>query len=495
VNPEFLPPFVRWLVPPLIFLAFVLFGLGWFLPKAWAGIEWLWWNAVLGRSRTGKSIRTLAVRDFRLLIREKEVDDGAARPLAVLLAIGSRMGGMFRLTRDLKRLAKEKEDVSFETSIQNLNEGWRSGMPPPILAEYMQDIQGSVGGINRHFDKLRGQCAVANVTYLLGNLTKGNELAKENWRYAESHESKTDYELKWMASYALFNSTLFLGDFQKAMKLMADFWLKHFANLKEVEKDNVIGKYENCLTVNPVLSVPRHMILAAAFAGEPKYDPEFWPSPDYFNRLTSSEERNDERIWLTSWYETAKSMCQSQDDVISLDFSHAYAGFHLTLMYNDPGRLGHGAKDDLSRRAREAFESITDSSPIVSRYAKWGFFGIYHLVTGDPEEALKSLRRAAEYSAISGNKFADCIFTCCHAVAAQRADRHLKPEVDYYLAEANRLAKRLGRAFYWDLCQAASAEVSSLREKPAQADRLDARSRIGRASKRILGIFRSESKK
>jgi hypothetical protein len=166
--------------------------------------------------------------------------------------------------------------------------------------------------------------------------------------------------------------------------------------------------------------------------------------------------------------------------------------FILTLMYINPGRLGHSAKEDLSRRAKEAFESIGDDSPIVSRYAKWGFFGIYHLVTGDSDEALKSLRRASEYSEISGNKFADCIFMCSHAVAAQRVNRDLKPEVDYYLAEANYLARRLGRAFYWDLCQAASAEVSSRRGKPIKAERLDARRRMGRANERILAIFRSD---
>jgi hypothetical protein len=490
VIPDSLTQFlVRWLLTPLIFLVVVLFGLGWLLPKAWAGLEWLWWRVWLGDSAMGQSVRTLALKDFRLLIREKEADDGAARPLAVLLAIGSRLVESVRLTRKLRRIAKEKEEHNFETSIRSLNEGWRSGMPPFILIEYMQGIRESARTIHDYRDKIRGTCAVTNIMYLLGDLTEGNKLAQANWKEADRIEPKTECQLKWMASYAYFNSTLFLGEFKKAMELMANHWLPHYARLREDEQRKIITTLSDLMTVNPVLSIPRHMILAAAFDGSPIYEPKYWPSPEEYNRL-NSEETNNELVWLTHWYEKSKRMCE--EEVISLDFSHAYAGFHLTLMYRLPGKLGQSAREDLGKRAREAFDSIGENSPIVSRYAKWGFYGIYQLVSGDTEEALKSFRRAAEYSAVSGNKFADCIFMCCHAVAAQRLNRHLKPEVDYYLAQANLLAKRLGRAFYWDLCEAASSEIDSLRGKPARAKRLEGRSKIGRAGKRILSIFRRD---
>lgn len=483
--------FVRWLLTPLLFLIVVLFGVGWLVPKIWTGFEWIWWKYWLGGSSMGTSIRTLALRDFRLLIREKETDEGAARPLAVILAIVSRLVEFPRLTRNLSKIAKEKEAHDFEVSIQSLNEGWRSGMPPLILVEYMQGIKKLAEGRSDHRERLKGKCAVANVTYLLGNLTQGNERAKENWRDADSNEPKTECLLKWMASYAYFNSTLFLGEFKKAMELMAGFWSPHYERLREDERERIIEALKDVMTVNPVLSIPRHMILAAAFNGEPIYKPSFWPSLDAYNRL-STEQSNDELVWLTSWYEKAKSMCQG--DVISLDFSHAYAGFYFTLLYRTPGKLGEDARADLGSRAKQAFDSIGDNSPIVSRYAKWGFYGIYQLVSGDTQEALRSFRRAAEYSAISGNKFADCIFTCCHAVAAARAYPHLKPEVDYYLVEANLLAKRLGRAFYWDLCEAATCAISLQRGKSARGDRLKARSQMGRAGDRILNIFTRERK-
>jgi hypothetical protein len=115
-------------------------------------------------------------------------------------------------------------------------------MPAPILKEYMKGIQESVAGINHHKDRVRGRCAVANATYLLGDLAEGNKLAKKNWEYARGHESDTDAELKWMASYAHFNSTLFLGEFEKAMELMADHWLVHYAKLDPVEQEKVLNR-------------------------------------------------------------------------------------------------------------------------------------------------------------------------------------------------------------------------------------------------------------
>ena len=488
MTPEsLLSGILRYLIPPVVFLVFIWFGLGWLLPKLWNRLEWVWWRVWLGRTLMGNSIRTLALKDFHLLVREKETDEGAARPLAVVFAIGSRLVEFPRLHRYLRKIKNEKEEYMFKTSIQNLIEGWRSGTPPPVLAEYMKIIQDGADSEGDPRQRLRGRCAVANVKYLLGDLKEGNAMAKENWKYARSQEPEIECEFKWMASYAYFNSTLFLGEFDDAMELMMDHWGPHYARLSVDQQEKLIRMLSGILTLNPVLSIPRHMILAAAFSGSPRFERKFWPSGEEFDHLPS-EDRNSELVWLTCWYENAKRMCEG--DVISLDFSHAYAGFYLTLLYKAQEHLDRAARQNLSRKAEAAFDSIGENSPLVSRYAKWGFLGIYYLVMGSAEEALKSLRRAAEYSAISGNKFADCIFMCAHAVAAQRVNRYLKPEVDYYLAEASRLAKRLDRVFYSDLCEKASSEVSRSRGNCAKAERLDARSRGGRAGERILSIFR-----
>jgi tetratricopeptide (TPR) repeat protein len=325
------------------------------------------------------------------------------------------------------------------------------------------------------------------VKYLLGELKAGNTLAKRNWDFARKQTAEDDDQFMWMASYAYFNSTLFLGEFEEAMELMARHWNKHYAGWDPEKKRKIIEALSNVLTLNPVLSIPRHLILAAAFHGSPRLEKQYWPSETKFEQL-SPDERRSELKWVECWYDEARRICENE--VISLDFSHAYAGFFLTLLYQSQEHSAEESGEDLGQKIEKAFNSIGDDSPIVSRYAKWGFYGIYHLVNGNSEEALSCLRKAAEYSAISGNKFADCIFMCCHAVAAQRVKRHLKPEVDYYLAESRRLAREMDRAFYFDLCEAAASEVSLLRGKTGDAERHRERSKNGRAGERILSIFR-----
>ena len=474
------------LKPPVFFLV-VAFLLGWFLPKLWSGIEWTLWRLLLGGSTSGRTIRDYALRDFRMLIHQREVDEGTVRPLAAVLAVGTRLTELPRLRRDFRRIKLEKEEHMFKAAIQSLTEGWRSGMPPPILGEYMKIIEESSSGVKDVQQRLQGLCAVANVKYLLGDLKEGNALAKRNWDYARKQTAEDDDQLMWMASYAYFNSTLFLGEFEEAMGLMAHHWRRYYAESGPEKKKRIIETLSNVLTLNPVLSIPRHLILAAAFNGSPLFEKEYWPSQPQFE-LLSPDERKSELTWVRCWYDEAKRICDKE--LISLDFSHAYAGFFLTLLHHSQEHSAHKLGEDLCKDAENAFDSIGEDSPIVSRYAKWGFYGIYLLVNGKSEEALNCLRRAAEYSAISGNKFADCIFMCCHAVAAQRVERHLKPEVDYYLAESRKLAGAMGRTFYFDLCERAASEVSRLRGKTGKADRHDERSKNGRAGERILSIFR-----
>lgn len=474
------------LKPPVFFLV-VAFLLGWFLPKLWSGIEWTLWRLLLGGSTSGRTIRDYALRDFRMLIHQKEVDEGTVRPLAAVFAVGTRLAELPRLRLDLMRIKVEKEEHMFKAAIQNLTEGWRSGMPPPILGEYMKMIKESASGIRDVQQRLQGLCAVANVMYLLGELKEGNALAKRNWDYARKQAAEDDYQLMWMASYAYFNSTLFLGEFEEAMELMARHWSNHYAGWDPEKKKKTIETLSNVLTLNPVLSIPRHLMLAAAFNGSPRLEKQYWPSETMFEQL-NPDERRSELKWVECWYDEARRICDSE--LISLDFSHAYAGFFLTLLNQSQEHSAEKFGKDLCKEAENAFDRIGDDSPIVSRYAKWGFYGIYLLVNANSEEALSCLRKAAEYSAISGNKFADCIFMCCHAVAAQRVERHLKPEVDYYLAESRRLARAMGRTFYFDLCEAAASEVSRLRGKTGRAERHDERSKNGRAGERILSIFR-----
>jgi len=471
------------LVPPLVFLLFILFGVGWLLPRFWIVIEWIWWRLSLGGSTAGRLVRSYAIKDIQLLIHQKEIDDGATRPLAVVLALITRLIEFPRMKRDLNRMKAEKVDQMFESAIESLNEGWRSGTPPQILSEYMRIIDDTAydKAINTK-SRIRGLCAVANVKYLLGSLREGNALAKRNWENANRSEREDESEFKWMASYAYFNSTMFLGNFETAMNLMAEQWSKYYASLEDSLKESIRLQLANKLTLNPVISIPRHIILAAAFNEGPIFAEDYWPSKMVYKNL-SSNERESEIKWVGSWYEEAKSICASE--IISLDFSHAYTGFYFTLLLGEAQMQQAG----LNERINEAFDSIEESSPIVSRYAKYGFYGVYHLVCGRDKKALDNLRRAAEYSSISGNKFADCLFMCCHAVAAARLNSYLEPEVNYYLAEAEKLANTIGGNFYPELRAGAFSAVCELRGEKGKAQRYAVRSRQGRVGERILKIF------
>lgn len=481
------PQLLERLIPPLVFLLLIWFGLGWLLPRLWSGLEWLGWLALLRRSREARSLREYAIRDFRMLLLKKEHGEGAARPLAVVLAILARVAELPKLQKELRRALREREAYMFKAAIENLNRGWQSGMPATILLDYVDIIEDRASEIPQSRERLQGLCAAANVRYLLGHLVEGNAAARKNWQFARKQEPETECVLKWMASYAFFNSTLFLGQFEDALKMMSSHWQKYYAKLEAENQRRLRAELSGLLTLNPILSIPRHMILAAAFNGNPLYEVDFWPSEEIYEKL-QPRERGSEVRWLECWYDEAQRLCE--DERISRDFSHCYAGFYYTLL------IGEGEPtanlEIYAARAEEAFSRVVESSPIVSRYAKWGFYGLHHLVRGHYVDALDSLRQAAELSGVSGNRFLDCLFSCGHAVAAVHVQQHLGPEVDYYLEQARSMAGKIGRCFYFDLCEAATAEVYSARGETEEANRRIARSQIGRAGGRILGVFHRE---
>lgn len=378
----------------------------------------------------------------------------------------------------LRRMKDEKERQGFDPAIKDLNEGWRSGLPQKVLDEHMKFIEGAADGIVDVRKRLHGRSAVAAVKYLLGDLKEAHALAARNWADAKKHEKKYGPVLRWMTSYAHIGSkALFRCEFEPMMKQIAEHWNKYYVGKCEEERKEMASTLSDALPVNPVLSIPRHVILIAAFNGSPIAEAftglpanqrKYWPSRAQkwsdrtFEHLVKPNELKSEWLWVRCWYNEARKVCA--DEPIGLAFSHAYAGFYFTLLY-----LGMDEddkdRDGVKGKAKEAFEAIEvgKESPIASRYAKSGFYGIHELVTGkDSEKALEYFREAARRSAMSGNKFAivDCLFMCCHAVAAQRVERDrkvqlgqkskvdLKPEVNYYLKEARKVAEKTGASFY-----------------------------------------------
>jgi hypothetical protein len=277
----------------------------------------------------------------------------------------------------------------------------------------------------------------------------------------------------------------------------------HYSQTKEVrenqEKQIVASSKKGELTLNPVLGMSRHLILYAAFNGAPmaalkeplENQEQYWPNKSEFDKLVKKEEASEQK-WMESWYHEAVTTSSHYEDWIALDFSHAYAAFYFTLLHLE----GEAANATLREEARNALESI-NAEKVVTQYAKEGFYGIYELVAkGGSGKALEHLRKAAAYSSISGNRFAmiDLLFVCCHAVAAAREgdEQHLKPEVDYYLKEAKKLARKIGYPFYFGLHEAACAEVSKIRECTvrAQGQINTSESMVGKDKTRILRIFR-----
>lgn len=471
------------LISPLVFLFFITFGVGWLLPKMWIGLEWVWWRLSLGGSMTSRSL-WIYQRDYIvLIIKEKESDEGASRPLAVLLAMATRVTELPRMTREVKMMKADMVDRTFEATIERLIEGWQFGKPPQILQKYIMIIEDSVK--DKDIDarlRHRASSTVSMVKYALGELREGNRLARSNWEDANRLEPSYESELKWMASYAYFNTTMFLGMFRPAMKLMAEHWSKFYAPLSKSGKENIRSQLADKITLNPVLSIPRHIILAAAFNGAPVFDEKYWPSNESYRTL-SSNAGDSEIKWIDAWYEEAKNICTSEP--ISLNFSHAYAGFYFTLLLLEE----RTQETELHNKIEETFDCIEDSSPIVTRYVKYGFRGIYNLVCRQDEKALENLSLAAQFASISGNRFADCIFMCCHALAAARLDSSYKPDADHYLAEAGKLTNTIGGSFYPALWAKASSAVYELRGETGKGRRHEFKSRQGRAGDRILRLF------
>lgn len=475
---------------PLWYIIVILLGVELLLPRAWILIEQVWWRLALGASPTGRWLRRHAMKDFELSIEQRVIDGPFPRPLAVLLAIAARPFEVGRLTSNLRAKKAEALVETFQSEIEQLNKLWGEGTPPRILKDYIKDIEESAGdaAIDERL-ALWGHCTISVLKYALGDIREGNELGRKNWSAARRLESEEESELKWLASYGYFYSTLFMGNPKLAMTLMSDQWSKYYAPLTDGQKESLVRRLSGKLILNPILALPRHIILAAAFNETPNFDRKYWPGGPLYDSLKAGERENP-LAWVSAWYEEAERICRPEPT--SLNFSHAYTGFYLTLLLFEDG-MPSGYLHD---RINEVFNKIDDSAAIVAKYVRYGFSGVYHLVCGENEKALDCLSRAASFSAISGNRFADCIFMCCHAVAAarlSRPSRYLEPDIRYYLTEAEKLSRAINRDFYKKMCDAARAAVCLQRGEKAQAQRYRQRSLQGMTGNRILRIFQDDA--
>jgi hypothetical protein len=479
-----------WIYSPLWYVFLILFACEIALPRIWLAIESLWWRAKLGNSLLAVELRRSALKQFQLLIDELVNDHGLPRPLAMPWAIVLRAKRLKRATVIYRRRKTEKSPEHFESMIDLLNRLWRQGSSPALLMAYVRAIEKMADEppIDREL-RLQGKSAVAIVKYALGKLIEGNRMGKENWKLAKKLESDFDSQLKWIASYSFFYSTLFLGRRKRAIDLMSQHWGRYYSALPDEEAGQLRALLSGKLILNPILALPRHFILAFALYSELEFLKEYWPSEAVFNNLSPEDQKSPVK-WLESWYAVARSICEVEP--ISLNFSAAYSGFYLTLLLLDKNM----PVAYLHQKINEAFDSIDDSSAIVSRYVKYGFSGLYHLVCGENEKAFDNLSGAASFSDISGNRFADVLFRCAHAVAAvrlNRSNRVLDPQVDFHMKHARKMADDIQSDFYTVLCDAAESAICLQRGQKARAQRYAESSWQGRTNTRILRIFDNDA--
>jgi len=482
--------------PPLTFTAVTLFGIGYVLPRTWIHVERATWKLTFDRSEASDWVIDYALKDFQASIREIEIDDNAPRTLATMLAIGRRLKAFPALYSELKRMQEGKVEDMFPAAVDKLNQGWRSGTPARLLNQYVNIILSLAEhpAISRR-ERIRGLSSVAIVLYANGALLAGHRLSKRTFRDAQRLAPSERNLGTWEASYALLNSTLFLGYFEKSMDLMAERWSQAYVNLDKFEQTRIREELSGLITLNPILALPRHIILAGAFNdGCPQRlkDSRYWPNLAAFaeaNRDPSMGKVTREVKFAYAWYEEAKTICA--DEVISLNFSHAYFAFYCSLLVLDPD-LPDDLKAELHSRIKQAFDAIEEPAPIVSQYVKTGFQGVYYLACNRNHEALDSFRLAAVYSSISGNSFASCIFKCGHAVAAQRLRPAVETEVNFYLKEAKKLADSISGDFYPRFWAQAAAAVASLQGKSGKTQRYLLRTKRGQKSTRLMKIFEGD---
>jgi len=479
-----------WLLSPFAYVVVIVLGVEFLIPRAWNLLEHLWWRIMLGNSNLSQELRLEAKRDFKYMMDRKITRLEIPRSLAVLLTIPDRFVRLKRLTVTLRRRHAEISAERFESMIEQLNQLWRRGANPPYLNDYVQEIERSAHyrGIDPEL-RLWGLSVVSVIKYALGDVVDGNKLGRDNFKCALLLEPDPESEQKWMTAYGYFFSTLFLGRCKRAIDLMTGQWNTYYAPLGCEESASLRKRLSGKLILNPILAFPRHMLLAFALAEIIPRERRHWPNPTSFNS-TWLEDPHLKLRWFESWYDVAQDICPVEP--ISMSFTRSYSGFFLTLLLLESDIRS----SVLHERIKQVFDDAEDSPAIVAKYVRFGFSGVYHLLCGDDERAYEELSNADSYSAISGNRFADCIFLCALSVAAARLNRNtrfLAPQIKRHLARARKIADTIKSDLFTRLCDAAESAVCLQNGDKIRAQQLADLSRAGRPQSRVLRIFDSEA--
>lgn len=302
---------------------------------------------------------------------------------------------------DFELSIREKERQFFEEAIKSLNEGWRSGLPSDVLNGYMEVIENSSRRMGRR-ESLPGLCAVANVKYLSGDLIGAKRRARNNrrklrilsiWRKVKNlSKDEDDILLEWMASYARLNTECFVkGKFGRAMRRMRNQYKE------ETERDLVSGRLsdrsafdplllgtpEDVLTLDPVLSIPRNLILAAALhASRPREidgPREFirwcygkataWlPGKARQQPGENGGRLESEMRFIKERYDEVLESERANGDPVAHELSHAYAVLAFILLHlrsGDSQKEGGGSAKAGRQRMRAWIRLLMESTGIL----------------------------------------------------------------------------------------------------------------------------------
>lgn len=424
-----LAPWATWLLPSAI--AAFLFFVG------YLAFEYLAIRVVFFRRATTRELSRWAFRDFCNLLSAVGksfpwLGWGAYVPATVIRAFS-----FDRLMRRLRNLEAHKAQELFQESLREIRRLWMEGVDEPEVRRHAEVVQRLSPLIEP--DRLLGRALAANVTYLLGDLEKGRRLADQTMRDAKRYEGDRLPVLQWFASYAHANSRLFLGQFELAATILGRLWQSQYMSLSETDRKRLQNALRDRSTVNPLAAVPRHLILASAFAGKSLRRFETQPEPD--------ELITDDLQWANQWYELGVKLSkdgETQTDArnISLHFTHGYMALYRLVMSEDPEACLNAipAKDD---------------PPRVSQYVRHVVEGLKQLKDGEYEDARGQFKRAKEKA--EGNRFLDGIRIPAHAISVARLGKH--DEARSLLADGRKYAAPTRSPFYDSLLDAAAVVV------------------------------------
>ena len=405
-----------------------------------------------GSGRVGEKLTVRADADRRRLVTASARPGSLFEEWVKLKIYGERLISFQRLSMGLRNIEPQIIQEVHADMRREVIDLWRIGANPDELKKEVAHLRDLSPLADR--ERLLGLIISANVLYLLGELKQGKELADETMRKARDYDQGKLPVMQWFASYACANSRLFLGQFEQAATMLGGMWQNHYLSLNEDEKKDLKAALRGESTLNPLVAVPRHMILASAFAGKALNNRETQLNPAKAELLEDDE-------GITQWYEKAQVLAEEEekkvkekikegkvergeeekrDAEISMYFSHAYMALYCLIV-------------EPIQEPNVVLGRIPFEPGPVAGYTKHTVRGILLLKERRWRDANRAFRAAK--LAGGGNGFLDGVLLPAWAISLAREERFV--ESGEMLEKGRGFAAKAQSAFYDALLDAAEA--------------------------------------